>query len=50
MAGSEKSTALMNGHSLLLIQFSHNEDSRTYLEFDKIEDGIESLTRIYESV
>ena len=50
MAASEKSTALFNGHSLFFIQFSHTEDSRTYLDFDKVEDGIESLIRIYESV
>ena len=39
-----------NGHSLLLVQFSQTEDSRTYLDFDKAEDGCEALIRIYESV
>ena len=39
-----------NGHSILFIQFSQSEDSRTYLDFDKVEDGCEALTRIYESV
>jgi hypothetical protein len=47
---SEKSGVSFNGHTLMLVQFSQSEDSRTYLDFDKIEDGCESLCRIYESV
>jgi len=39
-----------DGHSLLLVQFSQNEDTWTYLDFDKIEQGCESLLWIYESV
>eukprot|EP00345_Euplotes_harpa_P016363 CAMPEP_0168346122 /NCGR_PEP_ID=MMETSP0213-20121227/18052_1 /TAXON_ID=151035 /ORGANISM="Euplotes harpa, Strain FSP1.4" /LENGTH=68 /DNA_ID=CAMNT_0008354651 /DNA_START=3 /DNA_END=205 /DNA_ORIENTATION=+ len=42
--------SLYSGHSLLLVQFSQSEDSRTYLDFDRIDDGLESLCRIYESV
>ncbi len=43
-------TVSFDGHSLLLVQFTQSEDSRTYLDFDKIENGCESLLRIYESV
>ena len=35
---------------MLLVQFSAAEDSRIYMDFDKVDDALESLCRIFESV
>jgi hypothetical protein len=42
--------ALLNGHSIIYVQFSETEDTRTYLDYDNLDDGLESMCRIYESI
>ena len=38
-----------NGHTIMLIQFSKNEETRFYLDSKTPHDSLESLCRIYEN-
>ena len=39
----------LNGHCLLLVQFSSNEETRTYMDCKSPDQAFESFMRIYES-
>jgi hypothetical protein len=38
-----------NNHSILFVQFSSNEESRTYTDFSTIDKLFEGMLRIYEN-
>lgn len=35
-------------HTFILIQFTRDENSRTYLDFDTIQEALDGLCQIYE--
>ena len=39
----------MNGHTLLLVQFVENEDSRTYMDSKSPYETLEMILRLYEN-
>ena len=39
----------MNGHTIFLVQFSSNEESRTYMDCKSTDAAFETFLRIYES-
>ena len=39
----------MNGHTLMLIQFSSNEETRTYVDTRTPDEAMETLCRIFEN-
>ena len=39
----------MSGHTLLLVQFVENEDSRTYMDSKTPYETLEMILRIYEN-
>ena len=39
----------MSGHTLLLVQFIENEDSRTYMDSKSPYETLEMILRIYEN-
>jgi hypothetical protein len=38
-----------NGHTIMLVQFSSNEETRTYVDCRTPNDALESFCRIYEN-
>ena len=41
--------ASMNGHTIMLIQFSSNEETRTYIDCKSPYEAMETFCRIYEN-
>ncbi len=41
-------SATSTSHTVLLIQFTTDENSRTYLDFDTINDSLDGLVQIFE--
>ena len=41
-------SATMTSHTVLLVQFTGDENSRTYLDFDTINDALDGLVQIFE--
>ena len=39
----------LNGHTVMLIQFSKNEETRTYIDSKTPNETLETLCRIYEN-
>ena len=39
----------IQAHSILLVQFSSNEDSRTYLDFHNMDPLLDAFLRIFET-
>ena len=36
------------GHTILMIQFTHDDNSRTYLDYDDIGRSVDGLCQLYE--
>lgn len=41
--------AAMNGHTIMLVQFSSNEETRTYMDCQNPYEAMETFCRIYEN-
>ena len=41
-------SATSTSHTVLLVQFTGDENSRTYLDFDTINDALDGLVQIFE--
>ena len=41
-------SATSTTHTVLLVQFTEDENSRTYLDFDTINDALDGLVQIFE--
>ena len=41
-------SATATSHTVLLIQFTANENSRTYMDFDTINESLDGLVQIFE--
>ncbi len=39
----------LNGHTIMLVQFSSNEETRTYVDCKTPNDALETFCRIYEN-
>ena len=46
---TDQDIAFANGHTIMLIQFSKNEETRFYLDSSTPSGSLESLCRIYEN-
>ena len=38
----------MQGHTLLLVQFSERRESRTYLEYESVSSAMDGVCQLYE--
>ena len=48
-ASGEETSGELVGHTLLLVQFVENEESRTYLDTKSPWEALETLCRLYEN-
>ena len=41
-------SATGSSHTVVLVQFTPDENSKTYMDFDTIQEGLDGICQIYE--
>ena len=49
LAGLEEDISKLSGHTIMLVQFSSNEETRTFIDCETPSDAMETFCRIYEN-